>query len=80
MDSETNRIKNNPESPEQNIDQAAVTIQQNKSNFQKQPQPLKLYQNIQIPQQPGVQQNPQPYIINQPIMYQQFYGQPVFIY
>ena len=77
MDSETKRIKNDLVNPQQNSGQTPQISQQN--NIPQQ-QPIIFYQNLQFPQQSGVQQNPQPqYIINQSMIYQQPYGQPVII-
>ena len=77
MESETKRIKNDLVNHQQNSGPTPQISQQ--INIPQQ-QPIILYQNLQFPQQQGVQQNPQPqYIINQPIIYQQPYGQPVII-
>ena len=79
MDSETKRIKNEKDlvTQNKNISQGVPINQPN--NVPQ--QPLVYYQNIQVPQQPGVQQYPQqPYIINQPIIYQQPYNQQMIIY
>ena len=67
MDSETKRIKNEKDlvTQNKNISQGVPINQPN--NVPQ--QPLVYYQNIQVPQQPGVQQYPQQYIISQPIIY-----------
>ena len=78
MDSETKRIKNEKDlvDPNNKISQPSPIMQQNIIQVQ----PNAFYQNIQFPQQPGIQQYPQQqFIINQPIIYQQQYGQPVII-